>query len=141
MFGFMFAGAISGSQVSHLPILIPGIIAQTAVAACVAAGIQLREDIDKDASTASGRCPSPGSPPSGNVAITLHRLAVRVIGVGWPDVGDRSLLGRISSPPGGGASRYRAGGLTGGATGDLVRVHEGAGPSGSADRPLRPMRC
>ena len=47
MFGFMFAGAISGSQASYLPILIPGIIAQTTVTACVAAGIQLREDMDK----------------------------------------------------------------------------------------------
>ena len=47
MFGFMFAGAISGSQSSYLPILIPGIIAQTTVTACVAAGVQLREDMEK----------------------------------------------------------------------------------------------
>ncbi len=47
MFGFMFAGAISGSRASYLPILIPGIIAQTIVSGCVAAGVQLREDMDK----------------------------------------------------------------------------------------------
>jgi len=47
MFGFMFAGAVSGSQASYLPLLIPGIIAQTTVTACVAAGIQLREDMDQ----------------------------------------------------------------------------------------------
>ena len=47
MFGFMFAGAISGSQASYLPILIPGIIAQTTITACIAAGVQLREDMDK----------------------------------------------------------------------------------------------
>jgi len=47
MFGFMFAGAISGSQANYLPILIPGIIAQTIITACVAAGVQLREDMDK----------------------------------------------------------------------------------------------
>jgi ABC-2 type transport system permease protein len=47
MFGFMFAGAISGSQASYLPILIPGIIAMTTITACVAAGTQLREDMDK----------------------------------------------------------------------------------------------
>jgi ABC-2 type transport system permease protein len=47
MFGFMFAGAISGSQASYLPILIPGIITMTTVTACVAAGMQLREDMDK----------------------------------------------------------------------------------------------
>jgi ABC-2 type transport system permease protein len=47
MFGFMFAGAISGSQASYLPILIPGIITTTTITACVAAGVQLREDMDK----------------------------------------------------------------------------------------------
>jgi ABC-2 type transport system permease protein len=47
MFGFMFAGAISGNQASYLPILIPGIIAQTTITACIAAGVQLREDMDK----------------------------------------------------------------------------------------------
>jgi ABC-2 type transport system permease protein len=47
MFGFMFAGAISGSQARYLPILIPGIIAMTTITACVAAGTQLREDMDK----------------------------------------------------------------------------------------------
>jgi ABC-2 type transport system permease protein len=47
MFGFMFAGAISGNQASYLPILIPGIIVMTVITSCVAAGVQLREDMDK----------------------------------------------------------------------------------------------
>ena len=47
MFGFMFAGAVSGSRASYLPILIPGIIAQSIISGCVAAGVQLREDMDK----------------------------------------------------------------------------------------------
>jgi ABC-2 type transport system permease protein len=47
MFGFMFGGAIAGSRASYLPLLIPGIIAQTTVTACVAAGVQLREDMEK----------------------------------------------------------------------------------------------
>jgi len=47
MFGFMFAGAISGSRAGYLPILIPGIIAMTTITASVAAGVQLREDMDK----------------------------------------------------------------------------------------------
>jgi ABC-2 type transport system permease protein len=47
MFGLMFAGAISGSQASYLPILIPGIIAMTTITACIAAGVQFREDMDK----------------------------------------------------------------------------------------------
>jgi ABC-2 type transport system permease protein len=47
MFGLMFGGAVSGSTAYYLPTLIPGIIAMTTITACVAAGIQLREDMDK----------------------------------------------------------------------------------------------
>ena len=47
MFGLMFGGAISGNTASYLPTLIPGIIAMTTITACVAAGIQLRDDMDK----------------------------------------------------------------------------------------------
>jgi ABC-2 type transport system permease protein len=47
MFGLMFGGAIAGSRALYLPILIPGIIAMTTVTATVAAGMQLREDMDK----------------------------------------------------------------------------------------------
>jgi ABC-2 type transport system permease protein len=46
LFGFMFGGAVAGGMVSYLPTLIPGIIAYSAVTACVAAGAQLREDMD-----------------------------------------------------------------------------------------------
>ncbi|MGA2835112.1 MAG: ABC transporter permease [Acidimicrobiales bacterium] len=47
MFGLMFGGAISGSTASYLPTLIPGIIVMTTITACVGAGLQLREDMDK----------------------------------------------------------------------------------------------
>jgi len=47
MFAGIFGGAISGSVEDYLPILIPGLIAQTVLTACVATGTQLREDIDK----------------------------------------------------------------------------------------------
>jgi len=47
MFAYIFGGAISGSVESYLPIIIPGILAQTALTACMATGIQLREDMDK----------------------------------------------------------------------------------------------
>ena len=47
MFAYIFGGAISGSVADYLPILIPGILAQTALTACIATGIQLREDMDK----------------------------------------------------------------------------------------------
>ena len=47
MFAGIFGGAISGSVENYLPILIPGLIAQTMLTACVATGTQLREDMDK----------------------------------------------------------------------------------------------
>lgn len=47
MFAFIFGGAISGNVQSYLPILIPGILAQTTMTACIATGVQLREDMDK----------------------------------------------------------------------------------------------
>jgi len=47
MFAGIFGGAISGSVENYLPIIIPGILAQTALTACMATGIQLREDMDK----------------------------------------------------------------------------------------------
>jgi ABC-2 type transport system permease protein len=47
MFAFIFGGAISGDVASYLPLLIPGILAQTALTACMATGVQLREDMEK----------------------------------------------------------------------------------------------
>jgi ABC-2 type transport system permease protein len=47
MFGFMFGGAVSGNTASYLPTLIPGVIAMTTITACIAAGVNLREDMDK----------------------------------------------------------------------------------------------
>jgi ABC-2 type transport system permease protein len=47
MFAYIFGGAISGNVESYLPIIITGILAQTALTACMATGIQLREDMDK----------------------------------------------------------------------------------------------
>ncbi len=47
MFAYIFGGAISGGVPAYLPILIPGILAQTALTACMATGIQLREDMEK----------------------------------------------------------------------------------------------
>ena len=47
LFTFLFGGAISGSVQSYLPIIIPGILVQTLLTACMATGVQLREDMDK----------------------------------------------------------------------------------------------
>jgi ABC-2 type transport system permease protein len=47
MFAYLFGGAISGSVGSYLPVLIPGILAQTILTGSVAIGVLLREDMDK----------------------------------------------------------------------------------------------
>ena len=47
MFAYIFGGAISGSVQSYLPLIIPGILAQTALTTCMATGTQMREDMDK----------------------------------------------------------------------------------------------
>ena len=47
MFAFVFGGAISGDVTSYLPLMIPGIVAQTVLTTCMATGVQLREDMDK----------------------------------------------------------------------------------------------
>lgn len=47
MFAYIFGGAISGDVSSYLPLLIPGILAQTALTTCMATGVKLREDMDK----------------------------------------------------------------------------------------------
>ncbi|MDW5563443.1 MAG: ABC transporter permease [Methanomassiliicoccus sp.] len=47
LFTFLFGGAVSGSWQNYLPIIIPGILVQTLVSACMATGVQIREDMDK----------------------------------------------------------------------------------------------
>ena len=47
MFTYIFGGAISGNVKDYMPIIIPGILAQTALTACMAMGTQLRDDMDK----------------------------------------------------------------------------------------------
>lgn len=47
MFALIFGGAISGDVKSYLPLLVPGILAQTVLTTCMATGVQLREDMEK----------------------------------------------------------------------------------------------
>jgi len=52
MFAYIFGGAISGVSgeagvKSYLPLLIPGIVAQTVLTTCMSTGVQLREDMEK----------------------------------------------------------------------------------------------
>jgi len=47
MFAYLFGGAISGNVHSYLPLLIPGIVAQTILTTCMSTGVNLREDMEK----------------------------------------------------------------------------------------------
>ncbi|MEW2353556.1 ABC transporter permease [Spirillospora sp. NPDC029432] len=47
MFAYIFGGAIAGDVGSYLPLMIPGILAQTVLTTCMATGTQLREDLEK----------------------------------------------------------------------------------------------
>jgi ABC-2 type transport system permease protein len=47
MFAYLFGGAIAGNVHSYLPIIIPGILAQTVLTGSVAIGVNLRDDMDK----------------------------------------------------------------------------------------------
>jgi ABC-2 type transport system permease protein len=47
MFAYIFGGAISGNVHRYLPLLIPGIVAQTVLTTCMSTGVQLREDMEK----------------------------------------------------------------------------------------------
>jgi daunorubicin/doxorubicin transport system permease protein len=47
MFAYIFGGAISGNVRSYLPLMIPGIVAQTVLTTCMSTGVQLREDMEK----------------------------------------------------------------------------------------------
>src|SRR5690625_6772193 len=46
LFAVICGGAISGDVADYLPLMIPGILAMTSLTACMATGVQLREDMD-----------------------------------------------------------------------------------------------
>ena len=47
MFTYIFGGAIAGNVSHYLPIIIPGILAQTVIGTSIVTGVQLREDMEK----------------------------------------------------------------------------------------------
>lgn len=46
MFSYIFGGAIAGSVEAYMPLMIPGLIGMITLTACMATGVQLREDMD-----------------------------------------------------------------------------------------------
>ena len=74
MFAYIFGGAISGDVQSYLPLLIPGMMAQTTLTACMATGVQLREDMDKDVFDRFKSLPiARMAPPAGPKMADLNR--------------------------------------------------------------------
>ncbi|HEX3760560.1 MAG TPA: ABC transporter permease [Kofleriaceae bacterium] len=47
MFAYVFGGAIAGNVKAYLPLMIPGIVAQTVLTTCMSTGVGLREDMEK----------------------------------------------------------------------------------------------
>lgn len=47
MFTYLFGGAIAGNVHNYLPLIIPGILAQSILTGAITIGVQLREDMDK----------------------------------------------------------------------------------------------
>src|SRR6185312_15792155 len=47
MFAYIFGGRSTVNDKSYLPLMIPGIVAQTVLTTCMATGVQLREDMEK----------------------------------------------------------------------------------------------
>jgi ABC-2 type transport system permease protein len=104
MFAYIFGGAISGSVENYLPLIIPGILAQTALTACMATGVQLREDMDKGVFDRFKSLPMARiAPLAGPMVADLLRYTIAAVftfGIGLvigyrPDGGVLGVLGAI----------------------------------------------
>jgi len=77
MFTYIFGGAIAGNVTSYLPTIITGILAQTALTACMATGTQMREDMDKGVFDRFRSLPMARiAPLAGPMAADLLRYAI-----------------------------------------------------------------
>lgn len=80
MFAYIFGGAISGDVGSYLPLMIPGILAQTALTTCMSTGVQLREDMDKGVFDRFKSLPiARVSPLAGPMVADLLRYAIAAV--------------------------------------------------------------
>lgn len=105
LFAFLFGGAISGNVQAYLPIIIPGILAQTALTACMSTGVQLREDMDKGVFNRFKSFPmSRIAPLSGplladvirySIATTLTFVMGYLLGYRWASIGGAVLGGLL----------------------------------------------
>jgi ABC-2 type transport system permease protein len=104
MFAYIFGGAIAGDVRSYLPLMIPGILAQTVLTTCMATGTQLREDMEKGVFDRFKSLPMARiAPLAGPMVADLVRYAIAAtltfgmgIAVGYrPDGGALGVLGAI----------------------------------------------
>jgi daunorubicin/doxorubicin transport system permease protein len=104
MFAYIFGGAISGDVKSYLPLMIPGILAQTVLTTCMATGVQLREDMDKGVFDRFKALPIARiAPLAGPMVADLLRYAIAAtltfatgLAIGYrPDGGVLGVLGAI----------------------------------------------
>ena len=104
LFTFLFGGAISGSVQSYLPIIIPGILVQTLLTACMATGVQLREDMDKGVFNRFKSYPMSNMAPLAgpllgdmirySIATTLTIVMGYILGFRWASI-DGAVIGCI----------------------------------------------
>lgn len=105
MFAYIFGGAISGNVHSYLPLLIPGIVAQTVLTTCMSTGVQLREDMEKGVFDRFKALPMARiAPLAGPMVADLVRY---LIAAGLTFVIERQ-FGPAHLPEGGRAERRRA---------------------------------
>lgn len=104
MFAYIFGGAIAGDVKSYLPLMVPGILAQTVLTTCMATGVQLREDIEKGVFDRFKSLPiSRVAPLAGPMVADLVRYAIASaltlgmgVAIGYrPDGGVPGVLGAI----------------------------------------------
>ena len=104
MFAYIFGGAIAGNVAAYLPLMIPGILAQTVLTTCMATGTQLREDMEKGVFDRFKSLPMARiSPLAGPMIADLVRYAIAAtltfgmgIAVGYrPEGGVLGVLGAI----------------------------------------------
>lgn len=102
MFAYVFGGAISGDVKDYLPLMIPGILAQTVLVASMTTGTQLRDDMDKGVTDRFRSFPmSRLAPLAGPMLADVLRYAIAIVltfGTGWvmgyrPDGGVLGVLG------------------------------------------------
>lgn len=104
LFSFLFGGAIAGSVINYLPIIIPGILLLSFVVSSSTAGAQLRDDMDKSTTNRFKSMPIARISPIAGMLIadfirfTMTGVIVFVVGfiIGYrPEAGLMGILAAV----------------------------------------------